>query len=562
MKQVKTSFFLVFGLLFVLSTAAPYDAVTAYAADNLVPGTGMLTGKVTAPKAFRAAKVYAHNLDKNIIYMVYTGGGHYQTIAMFPGNYEVWVEKIGWESDRRKIQIQAGKQLKVDFSLREIPPQSVSTGSFLGSALRSRGKNALLLPYEELYPDGPMKPLIEKTCIQCHGVGFLTFLHKSSEEWNDIIGLMLENRIPPGIISSHQRQELAQYLGAHFGPGSPDRRLKLEIETPLDETALSKAQYVEYLLPLDESRPMRFLQEVHIDFSGHVWYTERTVPHAIGRLDPRTGTFSQWEVPDPESDPHGLTVDSRGIVSWSEDWHLGQLNPKTGRMEHFPFDETGTLGFLRGHTPVLDSKENVWVTFIQGDGLGKWDRETNNFQVWRVPTTKSMPYGLDLAPDDTPVLAELYGCQVAVFDSKTETFIEYPALVDRPCKIRRLSIDSKGIIWYGIFSQGKLGKLDLKTGEQVEFDMASRFAEPYSIKVDRNTDLIWISDGGLAGAIVQFNSQTEEFTYYPTPRPSDMPKMDISRDGNIWYSTRGIPNGGIGVLYPDKSKIRSLAALR
>ena len=49
MKQVKTSIFVVFGLLFVLSTAAPYDAVTAYAADNLVPGTGMLTGKVTAP---------------------------------------------------------------------------------------------------------------------------------------------------------------------------------------------------------------------------------------------------------------------------------------------------------------------------------------------------------------------------------------------------------------------------------------------------------------------------------------------------------------------------------
>ena len=85
--------------------------------------------------------------------------------------------------------------------------------------------------------------------------------------------------------------------------------------------------------------------------------------------------------------------------------------------------------------------------------------------------------------------------KVAVFDTESETFTEYPALVDPPCITRRLGIDSKGIIWYGVFSQGKLGKIDLKTGEQVEYDMASRFSEPYSIKLHPNSDLIWISDG-------------------------------------------------------------------
>jgi streptogramin lyase len=102
----------------------------------------------------------------------------------------------------------------------------------------------------------------------------------------------------------------------------------------------------------------------------------------------------------------------------------------------------------------------------------------------------------------------------------------------------------------------------LKTGEQVEFDMASRFAEPYSVRVERNTDTIWISDGGMGGALVSFNAETEEFTYYPTPRRSDMPKIDVSGDGKVWYSTRAIPNGGIGVLYPDKSKIETLAIQR
>ncbi len=96
----------------------------------------------------------------------------------------------------------------------------------------------------------------------------------------------------------------------------------------------------------------------------------------------------------------------------------------------------------------------------------------------------------------------------------------------------------------------------------MEYDIASRYFEPYSVRVERNTDTIWISDGGMGGTLIRFNPETEEFTYYPTPRRSDMPKIDVSGDGNVWYSTRAIPNGGIGVLYPDKSKIETLAIQR
>ncbi len=564
MQPVKTSLWVLSGLLLLPGCASTQDATADDILENKLPGTAMLTGEVTAPKAFQAAKVYARNTDKNIIYMVYTGGGRYQTVALFPGPYEVWVDKTGFESDRQEIQVEAGDVLNVDFSLREATPRTAGQGSFLGRNMGDRAKEALLLPYDELYPEAPIRSLMENTCIQCHGQSFIPFRHHNTEEWDEVIGTMLVNRIPPGTISSAQRKELAQYLSAHFGPDSPDRYLKMDVEMPLDETALAKAQYVEFILPLDKGRSRRWLQEVHIDFEGNVWYTERIAPHAVGRVDPRTGQIDEWVLPDPEADPHGLTVDSEGWVYWAESakGHLGRLDPKTGETERFSFDEKGTLGVLGGHTPVLDSQENVWSTIIRGDALTKWDRETHKIQLWRVPTQYSMPYGLDLGPDDTPVLAELYGCKVAVFNPETEKFTEYPALVDPPCKTRRLGIDSKGIIWYGVFSQGKLGKLDLKTGEQVEFDMASRFSEPYSIRVDRNTDLLWISDGGMGGAIVRFNSETEEFTYYPTPRRSDMPKIDVSGDGNVWYSTRAIPNGGIGVLYPDKSKIETLAIQR
>ena len=272
--------------------------------------------------------------------------------------------------------------------------------------------------------------------------------------------------------------------------------------------------------------------------------------------------MEEWTLPDPEADPHGITVDSEGWVYGAEvaGGHLGRLNPQTGEMERFPYDDTGET--LRGQTVALDSQENVWFTLIYGDALGKWDRETKKMQVWGLPTKNAMPYGLDIGPDvhsrPGPALW-LPGVGIRCRDGD---LTEYPALVNPPCKTRRLGIDSKGLLWYGVFSQGKLGKIDLKTGEQVEFDMASRFAEPYSVRVDRHTDTIWMSDGGMGGGtLISFDAKTEEFTYYPTPRRSDMPEIDISRDGNVWYSTRAIPNGGVGVLYPDKTKITSLAAV-
>ena len=531
---------------------------------NPIDETGGIAGTVSASQPFEAAKVYAKHIDRNIIYMSYTGNGNYQTVAMFPGTYEVWAEKPGLESARHEIQMTAGAELNLDLELEEIAARAVGQGTFMGTTRREL--DAVWVSYDELYPDDPIKPLFEQVCVECHGKSYLSFFHKSTDEWNATIGAMLLSRIPPARVDevTQHRQALAEYMGTHFGPDSPNRRMVNETPIPLDEKALSKAQYVEYILPLDEARPKRWVQEVHIDFDGNVWYTERTIPNAVGRLNPRTGEVTEWELPDPEADPHGMTIDSEGYVYWAEVKapYLGRLNPATGEMERFPFDESGTLGHLGGHTPVLDSEENVWLTLIYGDALAKWDRKTKKIKVWRVPTPRSMPYGIDIGPDDTPVLAGLYGCHVAVFDQDTETFTEYPALVEPPCVTRRLGIDSKGIIWYGVYSQGKLGKIDTQTGKTVEYDMASRFSEPYDVWRDRNTDLLWISDAGQGGAIVQFNSQTEKFTYYPTPRRSDMPKMDVTSDGKVWYSTRAVADGGVGVLYPDKTRVASLAAQR
>jgi len=70
--------------------------------------------------------------------------------------------------------------------------------------------------------------------------------------------------------------------------------------------------------------------------------------------------------------------------------------------------------------------------------------------------------------------------------------------------------------------------------------------------------MMWISDAGQGGALIKFDPQTEKFTYYPSLQFTDMPKLQMTRDGNIWYSARSAKTPAVGVLYPDVTKMTSL----
>jgi streptogramin lyase len=58
----------------------------------------------------------------------------------------------------------------------------------------------------------------------------------------------------------------------------------------------------------------------------------------------------------------------------------------------------------------------------------------------------------------------------------------------------------------------------------------------------------------------KFDPRTEKFTYYPTPQRADQPKLEITRDGVIWYCPRSSETAAVRVLYPDVTKVTTLAA--
>jgi virginiamycin B lyase len=125
--------------------------------------------------------------------------------------------------------------------------------------------------------------------------------------------------------------------------------------------------------------------------------------------------------------------------------------------------------------------------------------------------------------------------------------------------MRRLSVDHQGIVWYALDGVGKIGKLDPSTGKIVEYTVPVKYSYPYDIQPDHEGN-IWISDSGQGGALLHFNPKTEKFTYYPSPRRTDMPKIEISKEGAVWYTDRSAYVQAVGALYPDRTKMTTLGA--
>src|SRR6266849_2813768 len=540
-----------------------------------IPGTGAVSGTVTAAKPFTMAHVYIRNAEKRVTFMVYAVGGKYQAVNVWPGTYEVTVMRRGFASEPQKVTVAAGATATADFSLKEadLTPQPGINGpstvvAYPGRATITDKEVVFHKEYDKVYPPAPGREVLERVCMSCHGVNFFSLRQWDRPAWDAAINMMskrvngMDTSVPPGKMTLKERQLLLDYFVANFGPQSKKRALAIGVDMPLDEAALAKAMYIEYEMPKvgENGRPSG--QNPYFDNDGNVWTTDRGQPNAIVKLDPRTAKFEHYPLPE-RGIPHGITVDSKGIVWWGETvgFKFGRLDPKTAQMDRYPIDPRGYLKG-RGHDPIVDAADNVWLTVINGNRLAKWDAKTQKISLYEPPTPNSYPYGADKDRQGNIWISQFTQCRMAKFDPKEEEFTEFPALTayeDPYCLIRRGSVNKNGMVWYGVFSHGRIGKIDPATGKTVEYKMPVAFAEPYDIWPDNDNNM-WIADGAMGGAIIKFDQKTEKFTFYPGVQRGDLPKIEITREGAIWYNPRSALKGAVGVLYPDVSKMTTFEA--
>jgi streptogramin lyase len=591
------------GIAILILGASGWLAATPTTAQAaLLPGTASLTGTVESPVPFNAAQVFIRNVDKRILYTVFTNAGRFRSVALFPGNYEVSVRTKGLESDVQKISLKPGDSPKLKLSLR---PHTVANPFEEAS-------------YDEIYPPGPGRDVAERTCIVCHSENFLPSRPGSASVWTSRIDRMMGRALTETPAASYaegllnyrnqelqfslkDREVLLAYLVKNFGPNAQPRAVRVVQEMPLDQAKLGKAMYMEYYLTPDPpgqgiNSPdynklpggmfvgKRDGQDVRFDKDGNVWLTDRGYPHRLVKLDPRTGEQKDYLLPDPKNGIHEVNIDRTGMLWLPE--HSGVqpssvkrllgFNPKTEKFEYqIPMDPDNLvknpIKWLQ--SLAFDSKDNIYVGWIMGGALSKYDRQTKKVSVFPLPTQNAIVYGVIADRNDNIWMALWDSGNIAKFDTHNNGWTIF-APPTYPGHVRRLNVDAQNNIWFGIYSAGKrpgkLAKLVQTTGRITEYTIPRQNTAPYDVSQDPDGNIWSVDIGGSAAALWKFNPRDETFTLYPKPqKASDTPKIQITRDGAIWYSPRGVDKFGamdkdnvaaFGVLYPDMDKITTLAA--
>src|SRR5689334_3489847 len=112
-RYIAAAFILIVGALLPCGSAS---AQTTQPKADLA-GLATVSGTVTASAPFNAAKVYFRNVERRIQYMVYTAGGKYTAMHLFPGKYEMRVEARGLESPVTQVTLTAGANSPVNATL-------------------------------------------------------------------------------------------------------------------------------------------------------------------------------------------------------------------------------------------------------------------------------------------------------------------------------------------------------------------------------------------------------------------------------------------------------------
>jgi virginiamycin B lyase len=580
------------------------------APQGALAGTASLSGTVDSTAPFKAAQVFIRNVDKRILYMVYTNAGQFRAVALFPGNYEVSVGTKGMESDVQKVTLKAGDNPKLKLSLRAVTGASQRTiVNALETNTESNSTVTIEQSYDEIYPPGPGRDVAERTCIICHGENFLPGRPGNAAVWTARIDRMMGKALSDRAAASYaegllnyrasalrfsrqDREDLLAYLVKNFGPDAKPRAVRIDQEMTLEEAKLGKAMYIEYYLPPDppgkgNNSPeynkleagfvgRRAGQDVRFDHDGNVWLTDRGYPHRLVKLDPRTGVQKDYELPDPKNGIHEVNIDPTGMIWLPE--HSGVqpsnvkrllgFNPETEKFDlTIPMDPDNVI-----RNPIkwlqsiaFDSKGNIYVGWIMGGALSKYDRQTKKVSVFPVPQANAIVYGVIADRNDNIWMALWDSGNIAKFDTHNNGWTIFAPLT-YPAQVRRLNVDAQNNIWFGLWAAGKrpgkLAKLDQMTGKITEYTVPRQNASPYDVAQDPEGN-IWSADvGGSAASLWKFNPRDTTFTLYPKPqKAADTPKIQITKDGAIWYSPRGSVNApAFGVLYPDMDKITTLGA--
>jgi len=496
-----------------------------------------LTGQVTseAEDAMEGVVVTARK-DNSIVSTSVTSdaAGRYvfPENRLEPGRYTIAIRAIGYElGGPTTANVIAEQTAKVDLKLKKTGDlaSQLSNAEWMMSIPGTEEQKAMLLD-----------------CMGCHTLERVVRSAHDVNEWMQVVSRMkgygaVSQPIKPQLMLDADRagkpeeyRTMAEYL-ATINLGASDH-WSYPLKTLARPTGRSTHVIVtEY----DVVRPTTEPHDVVLDKDGNVWYSDFGELF-ISKFDPKTLKLTEYPTkkfkPDAPEGNLSLALDKGGKL-WFDTMYqgaLGTIDPKTGETKFYPLaaewndnrvqlnfvglrhdvdgkvwtKSVGTQDIFRldlatntwekfhptsalppgrrysMYQVISDSKNNLWMAEFQEGYLGTIDAKTHAVKWFALPTPHARARRMEIDDQDRIVVTEYRGNKVALFDTKSETFREFPL---PPYTFPyRANIDRNGDIWASTMATDRVVRMDPKTGETQQYLMPSE-TNMRTLYVDNST---------------------------------------------------------------------------
>ena len=267
-----------------------------------------------------------------------------------PGSYAVRIRATGYElRSAATVDVVSHKTTTADVTLqntRDLAAQ-LSNAEWLASVPGTEAQKASIRP-----------------CTHCHTLERIARTRYDADRWMSVLERMATY---PQLSFPLKIQKLpAPRIGG--GADSPEQR------------RAAWRRQAEYLATINLS-------------GGPQWsYAFKTLPRPTG---PATEVlYTEYGLPQKTRQPHDVIVDSKGIAWYASfgEQILGKLDPRTGTVTEYPVPllkpgaPTGILGVR------FDEDDNPWLGMQFQGGIAKFDRKTATFQTWSLPPALNGPH--------------------------------------------------------------------------------------------------------------------------------------------------------------------------
>lgn len=313
------------------------------------------------------------------------------------------------------------------------------------------------------------------------------------------------------------KQDLADYL-ATLNLSEGRTTWPFELKTlPRPKGKETRVIITQYDMP----RPDTVSHDLDLDSKGTIWYTDES-RMMFGKMDPKTGKFTEYSLPPvPDGDVPGardIQVDKNDNIWFPRripgpGIAMTKFNPNTeelstiegvggqflaigpdgkiwaglSRIDPNTMEVDGRYTWLDSPNlppgphglyidlTVVDSKGNPWAPDFRGSHIIGIDALTKVVKFWPVPTPNSSPRRSRMDAQDRFWFAEYTGDKIGMFDTRTETFQEWPTLPKYTTPYAVSAPDRNGYVYATSNTAERLIRLDPKTGEMIQYQIPTDF---------------------------------------------------------------------------------------